>query len=477
MSIPTENKLASLLTSPDRDDPATWFRLCPALSIDIVRISKEIIAAHTVTSPEEEERQRKKLVNEGYALVDNDMEDPKIIQRLHHGIVKLEEQNLPATLILLFDAAWELAGRSRRQMQNSTHSKNSFNFDLLAWYVKPGTGGFSPHRDRQPSNAKTSFHSDGQAKFVTQWIALSEATPENSCLHVIPKPQDPGYLEGDAEEEDPLRLALPTKQSFQTIRALPRKPGQSILFTHRIIHWGSQSDADSKHPPRVAISFVCSDPEYEAPLVNPDYFTDTKTPPFSIRLLLVCAQLLIYYQRFELSKDVIKACYDYCKEHENELEETYRRKVFVEFVKAMKEVRANETTNVDNGNKAKANGVQLVVTEKGEYEDEEDAVMEEMLNAEVEGYGEFEDDYDELEEYNDGYAGRAESEDESEEEGVSHFGKKSRNAGHDEEVESEEESEEEGVSLFGKKHDDNDDDQKPAAKRRRKAELDATAAL
>ena len=104
---------------------------------------------------------------------------------------------------------------------------------------------------------------------------------------------------------------------------------------------------------------MCSDPDYEAPLLvnHKNYFSiDSDSsggmprfPPLQIRLLLVCAQLLIYYQRFNLEKAVIKACYDYCKQNEEELEEGYRRKVFVEFVNAMKE--HNETDNKDTGNK------------------------------------------------------------------------------------------------------------------------------
>ena len=81
---------------------------------------------------------------------------------------------------------------------------------------------------------------------------------------VIPKQFDPGYLEGDDPPEsddssdatrttesgnkndssnfsDPLSRALPTKQSYQNIRALPRRAGESIIFTHRILHWVSKS--------------------------------------------------------------------------------------------------------------------------------------------------------------------------------------------------------------------------------------------
>jgi hypothetical protein len=432
-----DGKLASLLSDPNRTSSSLWNRICPNLSIETTNDKKA--GTNPTISSDEAERRRAKLIKDGFALVDEPL-DPILIQKLKEGITRLHEQNLPASLILLFDETWELAQSSRKVLASSSHSKNSFNFDLFAWYIEAGDSGFSPHRDRQPSDATATFHADDeQAKFITQWIALSDATPENSCLYVIPKPHDPGYVDGDTEEEDPLRRSLPDKESFQYIRALPRQSGQSILFTHRIIHWGSKSDPDTSHPPRVAISFVCSDATYEAPLlVSPDCFTEDKTPKFATRLLLVCAQLLIYYQRLELSKENIKACYEYCKEHESELDENYRHKVFFEFVKAMKET-ADETKAQENNGKSK--GVKLVVTEEGDEEDDEDAVMEEMLDAEAGGYGEFEDDYDDLD-----------GDDDVENSG-----------GEGDEASSEEE--EEGLTLFGKKQESDDEDCKPPVKK------------
>lgn len=240
---------------------------------------------------------------------------------------------------------------------------------------------------------------------------------------------DPGYVDGDKDDQDPMSRALPNKESYQNIRALPRKAGQSIMFTHRIIHWGSRSDADLTGAPRIAISFVASDPTYEPPLVDPQHFTADKNPPFRIRLLLVCAQLLIYYQRFELTKEAVKCCYKFCKEHEGDLDASYRHKVFVEFVKAMKETIKTTSTAEGNGD----TGVELVVTEEGDEEDEEDAVMQEMLDAEEGGYGEFQDDFDEVDGEEEYASGDNVDDDDDENEAVNLFGKRkledTKNAG------------------------------------------------
>jgi hypothetical protein len=374
-------------------DPNFWRKICPGLSIEVPVAPNSNLANKYIPNAEESERRRRCLIEDGFVLVDDPLNET-LIKKVREGVEALQganEAKFPASFLLLFDETWELGRASKEILKLSSHASNDFNFDILAWYIE--SGGFSPHRDRQPEDAPASFHPDQQAKFITHWIALSDATPENSCLYVIPKKYDPGYTEGDTEVEEPLRRALSTKESFQHIRALPRDSGYSLLFTHRIIHWGSARVSNTKMPPRIALSFVCSDDSYEKPYIDRKYFESDKSPPFHIRLLLVCAQLLIYYQRFDLRKETIKACYEYCKEYEAELEETYRHKVFLEFVNAMKEVKCDNGT----GNReVKASG-----GGGDDDEDEEEKVLEEMLNAEDGGYGEFEDDYDNARETSD----------------------------------------------------------------------------
>lgn len=436
-------------------------------------------------SHQESERRKKRLISHGYALVD-DSANVDLVPLLRRGIETLHENGLPASFIFLFDETWQLAQESKRTLETVSDYRNSFNFDLLAWYIPPGKGGFSPHRDRQPDHAASTFHPiDQQAMFITQWIALSEATAENSCLYVIPKPSDPGYMDGDTEDTgDPLRRALPTKESYQNIHALPRDPGQSVLFTHRIIHWGSRGcttdDADSSDsaagskvpPPRIAISFVCSDPSFEAPLLvnHATYFSSHQPrptlPPFRIRLLLVCAQLLIYYQRFDLGRHVIKACYDYCKTYQDELEENYRKRVFVEFVKAMKEAKdeimiessIDVPKQVKDGEAAAEGELKHTTSREGdcdeddEEDEEDDALLDAMLDAEEEGYGEFQDDYDELEDelHEEEEAEKIDNEDSEEE----------REASEDEETDDEDETA--AVNIFGKRRQDiSHDDELP----------------
>jgi len=408
-----------------------WRRLCPYLTIG--SNNSAVDSDGTSSSNDGGDDTREKLLqllnNDGYALIDDTIcDDVNLRKNVCRGITDLEvDHSLPATFILLFDETWRLARESydlllqgddgikdtqQQQSQKGILHRNSstmaFNFDMLAWYIDPklNQAGFSPHRDRQPNSLadlKQSFYSDGQAKYVTHWIALADATPENSCLYVIPKQFDPGYLQGDdmSEEEeddqsDPLSRALNTKQSYQNIRALPRTAGQSVIFTHRILHWGSKGNPNAlNNHPRVAISFVYSDVKFEAPyLLSKESFSkDSKGkwnyPSFETRLLLVCAQLLIYYQRFNLSISTIRACYHYCKSHSDQLDEKYKKKVMVEYVKAMKEQR-DGIPDCDENKKSDIDDTKC--DDGGANSDDEEALLEEMLN----NSDEFADDYDDI---------------------------------------------------------------------------------
>ena len=237
----------------------TWRERCPHLSIsedgETYQVSGD---CHSSLSRPTAQALSKLLIDDGYTLIDDPICDEGLRMRISRGISTIDEKHhLPSTFILLFDDCWHMAARSHHLLVNGgvIPKQMVFNFDVLAWSIDPKQNqcGFSPHRDRQPdtpSALRNSFFQDGHSKYSTHWIAVEDATPENSCLYVIPKSFDPGYLEGDDKAEDasdevenaaqyldPLSRALDTKQSYQNIRALPRRACQSVLFTHRILHW------------------------------------------------------------------------------------------------------------------------------------------------------------------------------------------------------------------------------------------------
>ena len=108
-----------------------------------------------------------------------------------------------------------------------------------------------------------------EPKYCSVWMALTDATPENSCLYVVPRTADSGYHGcGDAIEP----------YNVQNIVCQPILQGGLIVFSHRLLHWGSNplaaAVAVTVTPPvlplgvpikRIRIAFSCAfaDQTYE----------------------------------------------------------------------------------------------------------------------------------------------------------------------------------------------------------------------
>jgi hypothetical protein len=140
----SEDTISSFLSEGNSNDPSAWSSICPDLTI-----SKDTTTSSNGESPKKtkmdkasSERNRQKLVSHGYSLIDETF-DMDLVGCLRKGIEQLFHLGLPATCILLFDEAWDLARSSRTALDQCTHTQNQLNFDLLAWYIKPGTSGFS----------------------------------------------------------------------------------------------------------------------------------------------------------------------------------------------------------------------------------------------------------------------------------------------------------------------------------------------
>ena len=285
----------------------------------------------------------------------------------------LRARGLDPTYVFAYEDAWTLLREIETELRESRGCFGGLvmNYDVLAWCVDPASDGeattaFCPHRDRQPEDSPGSFSENGDAKYATAWVALAnDATPENSCLYCVPRPHDPGYYEGDdddADAKDPLSVALDSKKSFQYVRALPCKAGDGVVFTHRLIHWGSIGEGREDRP-RINISFGFACESFE-----PAYLTSrARVPSFEERLALVAGQLICYHERFppnvkELG--VLKKIFDGMK---SSFDDAYVRKVNKEFANAAL---------------------------RGENDDE---IEEDALDAMLDAADDFDDDFDDFE--------------------------------------------------------------------------------
>ena len=353
------------------------------------------------------------------------------------------------TWLLVYDNFWLLAQRVE-QIVRRVSNGNRMNFDALIWRVDEANNtAFTPHRDRQPKTSvqlKNSFrrrtdddddddddnnnnNNNDEPKYCTMWIPFTNATCDNSCLYVIPRWADPGYSNGDDDEDmikTPLEKALPDKQSYQNITALPVDVGEAVIFSHRVIHWGSKPRPNqSNGQPRINVSFGFSDDSFEKPYLLPKKYsaaavndddddddniddddeensqkkkkkknTNIELPTLKERLALIGSQLIVYHERFPPKNfkalKLLKKLHDAGK---NFLDADYKKIVEIEYVRATSLLagKNKDDENVDDDDDDDYSS--------DDEEKELDNALDKMLDAKSKGNGDdYEDDYEEDEE-------------------------------------------------------------------------------
>jgi hypothetical protein len=177
--------------------------------------------------------------------------------------------------------------------------------------------GFQPHRDRAPDEPRGSFRDPAKAhgpKYSTMWVALTNATPNNSCLYVVPRRFDSGYAAGDPvrpatdkggcpKMDSPLQAVYESGggggRGMRAVRAVPVNAGGLVSISHRIIHWGSEGSPWNEDGPRIAMAMTFTDNEYEPHVLDPSV---GPMPPVSQRVAAASGVTLHYSKRWRFDR-------------------------------------------------------------------------------------------------------------------------------------------------------------------------------
>ena len=102
------------------------------------------------------------------------------------GVKKVSSAlNLSPSLIYLYDEAWDVFRRLRPLLTHFLGDRIALLPHFWAWQVDPRTdgSGWPPHRDYQGESAI----GDDMLISLSLWVPLSDATPDNGCMHVLPR--------------------------------------------------------------------------------------------------------------------------------------------------------------------------------------------------------------------------------------------------------------------------------------------------
>lgn len=231
---------------------------------------------------------RENVMREGYFSLEN-LLDTSQVGAMAQAARVLVKAACPPVFGFVFDEFWTTCGRIGQVLETILGPNYRQLPDFWAWHIDPAqeSAGWKPHRDK----GFWALNRDGSPKSMTVWIPLTEATPLNGCMYVVPAHLDPPSR---YEKEEDRRMPA----SLQDVRALPAKPGTVLGWNQSLLHWGARSSRRATEP---RISFACEFQQggiepFNRPLLDP-----SRPPPFELRLALIGKQILQYRHMYGLS--------------------------------------------------------------------------------------------------------------------------------------------------------------------------------
>ena len=257
-----------------------WRQLNPDLPISAGRDPETV--SRWQPSPTFIAEWRRRIIREGYFEL-TDVIPPEDLHVLVGAIDRVRAAGWLPVFAFLYDAFWETYWRVSPVLSLLLGDDYRQIPAFWAWHIDPvdTAQGWGPHRDRGFGHQRP----DRTPNAMTVWMALTDATPLNGCISVVPAhldltPINPGLTNG-----------------MQDARALPAKAGTALCWGLGLLHWGGRSSDYASHP-RVSMTF-----EFQAadtPALEPFLLQPGEIPPFEKRLALVCMQLMAYNHRTHL---------------------------------------------------------------------------------------------------------------------------------------------------------------------------------
>lgn len=196
----------------------------------------------------------------GFTRLDNVVPVDRL-KRLTGLIMRLKFSGHTATDALLYDEVYSIFGGLGQALATILGPEILFLPDEFdCHFVSPGDEerGARPHRDSLVTDGPL-FTDDGLPTVVNIWLALTDATADNGCIHAIPALRDHAF-------SDPSRDGEKRSFGFQDVQALPIPAGSMLCWSPRLIHWGGRSSLRAKTP---RISIACYYQNASIPPLHP----------------------------------------------------------------------------------------------------------------------------------------------------------------------------------------------------------------
>ncbi len=178
----------------------------------------------------------------GYLQIDALLDRAKVYS-LARAVAEIRSRAIHPTFLYVYDEAWGAADALRPRLSSFLGADFDILPDVWAWHIDPRTdgGGWPIHRGVYQDVRDAA----GTPGLVNVWIAVTDATERNACMHVVPLDRDPHF---------PADLTnLGALDDFGL--ALPIPAGSALVWSANVAHWGGTCDPTFGEP-RVSMSFT-----------------------------------------------------------------------------------------------------------------------------------------------------------------------------------------------------------------------------
>ena len=263
-------------------DREHWLRLAPGLTIGAApRPSGSTLAPAVADATERHFR------SEGYCQMPPILEAPQLA-RLNGAIDSVVADGWPPVFAWVYDELWALAHHGDVRRLVMSQLGDSYSQIPHIWtHVVPavaGSAGWTPHFDG-PTGGRLSV-----------WIALTDATLTNGCMHVVPRRLLPTAL--STEPLDTGRVAMvDAYRALQGVRALPVTQGSLLAWSFDVLHWGGRARRGGAARRSLSFEYIAASEtprDHERPVLP--LASDPPSPADRLRAI---AAGVLEYRRFE----------------------------------------------------------------------------------------------------------------------------------------------------------------------------------
>lgn len=229
------------------EDVNFWKSLCPNSAISHFSINSE--KNYAAVNDVDIAAYQTLVCEEGYFQTPPIL--PKAMQEeMRYCIEKVKEAGFPVMFALVYDVFYEAFNYFDSIVKPILGDEYVLIPNFWVYYIETSddSKGFEPHRDAEYPNT---IGEDGKPNVLTFWITVTDATPLNSCMYVLPKQRDPEYQEAISDIS-----VEATKFRLEDVRAIPAQAGILSCWDQYLYHWGSRSSSRATEP-RISYALYC----------------------------------------------------------------------------------------------------------------------------------------------------------------------------------------------------------------------------